>query len=68
VCERADFEKAKQLAAKASAKDRPLLMQSIDEELRKNLKIVEAGKATREIYDMVYADMVLWSAFQEYRA
>ncbi len=43
-------------------------MQSVAEELGKNLKIVEAGKATKEILDAVYADMMIWTALQKYTA
>jgi hypothetical protein len=43
-------------------------MQSVDEELRKNLKIMKAGKAIKEIYDEFYHDLMLWTALQEYTA
>lgn len=68
LVQRCDFVDARKEVAKVPPEDRQPIMQSVDEELRKNFKIVEAGKATKEIFDAVYADMMIWTALQEYTA
>jgi hypothetical protein len=68
VVQRSDFEEAKKAVAEVSPGDRQPIMQSVDEELRKNLKIMKAGKAIKEIYDEFYHDLMLWTALQEYTA
>jgi hypothetical protein len=66
VVERSALEDARKMVAEVSPEKRQLFMQSIDEELHKNFPIIEAGKATKEIYDAVRSDLLLWTAFQEY--
>ena len=68
VVQRCDFEEAKKEVAKVPAEDRQPLMQLIDDDLSKNLKIMKAGKAIKEIYDEFYQDLMLWTALQEYAA
>jgi hypothetical protein len=68
VVQRVDFEEAKKCVAELPPEVRQPFMQSVDEELHKNLKSVKAGKATKKIYDDCYNDLMLWAALQEYTA
>lgn len=69
--ERRALEDARKEIAEVPSEERQRAMRSIDKALPKNLEIAEteakAGKATKELMDECFKDMVVWTVLQEFK-